>query len=136
MSVRSSLDGRKTKKSFFANTGNSPKHFWKAIKPYFGGKNSVAKERILLVEGSSVISNEKELASIFNSFFNTATDSLEIPEIPGFKATTDDPVSAAILKFQQHPFIVSIKNRKKMVSSFELEKISRDTMMKEIVVLI
>lgn len=66
---------KSTRKSFFTNTTNSPKSFWKAIKPYFGGKNCyVEKERILLVENDSIISSEEELA---------ATDSLKIPAIPG-----------------------------------------------------
>ena len=121
---------RRTKKSFFANTVNSPKCFWKAVKPYFGGKNSVSKERILLVEGDSIITNEKKLASTFNNFFNSATDSLNIPDITGLSVAIDDPVSKAILRYSQHSSVLSIKRG--AVTNFELHKISEETMIKEI----
>ena len=124
---------RKLKKSFFASTSHSPKNFWKAIKPYFGGKGSTIRERILLVENDSIVSNEIELASIFNSYFNSATDSLDIPAIPGLISTTNDPVNMAILKFMKHPSVVRIKNKHTAIEPFELHKITRDTVIKEIV---
>ena len=126
---------RSSKQSFFANTRNSPKNFWKAVKPYFGGKKSIDRERIVLVESDAIISDEKILASTFNSFFNSATESLRIPEIPGVIVTSEDPVLAAIEKFSQHPSVLTIKNRRADGNLFELEKISTDTMIKEIVTL-
>ena len=76
---------RKTKKNFFANNTASSKNFWKAIKPYFGGKNCiVSKERILLVGNSVITSDKQTLAALFNEFFNSATNNLNIPAIPGF----------------------------------------------------
>ena len=42
---------------------------------------------------------------------------------------------AAIEKFSQHPSVLTIKNRRADGNLFELEKISTDTMIKEIVTL-
>ena len=57
---------RQAKKAYFTDTINSSKCFWKAVKPYFDSKKSNCEERILLVENSEVISNEDELAVLFN----------------------------------------------------------------------
>ena len=127
---------RKTKKNFFANNTASSKNFWKAIKPYFGGKNCiVGKERILLVENSVITSDEQTLATKFNDFFNSATDSLNIPAIPGFLLTSNDPVDVAIEKFAQHPSMQTIIDRRENAEVFELNKISTDTMVKELAAL-
>ena len=90
---------RHTKRSFFANTSSSQKCFWKAVKPFFDKKNTISRERILLIENDEIITSDKEQCTIFNVFFNTITDSLEIPQIPELKVTTNDPVSTAITKF-------------------------------------
>ena len=108
---------RKTKKTFFAGTSNSPKCFWKAIKPYFGERGA-SKERILLVENDAIISDEKVLACTFNKFFNSITDSLMIPAIPGSTAAINDPVSAAILKYKNHPSMLSILYLKRASETF------------------
>ena len=115
---------RKLKKSFFARTSNSPKNFWKAIKPYFGGKGSAIRERILLVENDSIVSSEKELASVFNFYFNSATGSLNIPPIPGLISTTDNQVTMAILKYRQHPSVARIKSKHKAIQTFDLHKVT------------
>ena len=127
---------RKTKRSFFADTQHSQEGFWKAVSPYFGKKSGVSEERILLVEDNNIISDESKLSTIFNSYFNSITDSLKIPEIPGLIAITDDPVSNAISKFAQHPSINTIKNScRNDGTEFELSKISRETLIKEVIAL-
>ena len=127
---------RKTKKNFFANNTASSKNFWKAIKPYFGGKNCIAsKERILLVENSVITSDEQTLATQFNNFFNSVSDNLNIPAIPGFLSASNNPVDVAIEKFAQHPSIQTIIARKENAEAFELNKISTDTMVKELAAL-
>ena len=124
---------RETKKSFLASTKNSSKCFWKAVKPYFGTRTS--NERILLVEDNSIISSEEKLATTFNNFFNSATDSLKIPTIPGLIVTAVDPVSDTIRKFAQHPSILTIRNEGPNDRVLELHKISIDDMTKEIAAL-
>ena len=73
---------QQAKKSFFTDVMRSPKSFWKAVKPFFTSKSSI-RERILLVENNEVISENEEISSTFNAYFNRITDNLEIPDIPG-----------------------------------------------------
>ena len=125
---------KKAKKSYFANINSSQKSFWKAIKPFFDKKCSVGRERILLVENDDIVTCEKDLSIIFNTFFNTITDSLEIPQIPGLRSVANnDPVSTAIAKFSQHPSVLNILKGQSVTETFELTKISKDTMIKEVI---
>ena len=126
---------RKTKKSFFAQAADSPKCFWKAIKHHFGGKNCMSEERILLVDGENITSNEAELSLTFNNFFNSITDSLKLPAIPKLNVTAEDPVSAAIANYADHESVVNIRNSCKTQELFELSKITRETLVKEVVTL-
>ena len=73
----------KSKKDFFRGLdpkGDS-KPFWKKCSPYFSNKNySSMDNRVLLVENYDIISNQLDIANIFNNYFNTITDTLEIQE--------------------------------------------------------
>ena len=93
---------RQAKKSYFTETINRSKSFWKTVKPFFCSKQSNCEERILLVEDDEVVSNEDELAFIFNKYFNRITDGLDIPPIPESIASDPDPVSSAIARYATH----------------------------------
>ena len=72
---------KKQKKALFDNIDldkNGSKSFWKTCKPLFSKVDAIG-ERIVLVEGDSVISNDRDIATVFNTYFNSITDTLEIP---------------------------------------------------------
>ena len=58
---------RKTKKDYFHNLNiqdlSDSRNFWKTIKPYFTDKG-LNSNKLLLKEKGSLVSNEKQLASI------------------------------------------------------------------------
>ena len=54
--------------------GNS-KPFWKACKPDFLNKNSNIRENIMLLEKDKFLSKQMYVVSIFNSHFESTTDS-------------------------------------------------------------
>ena len=58
---------RKTKKDYFQNLNiqglSDSRNFWKTIKPYFTNKGQNSN-KLLLKEKGSLVSNEKQLASI------------------------------------------------------------------------
>ena len=112
---------RQAKKSYFTETINRSKSFWKTVKPFFCSKQSNCEERILLVEDDEVVSNEDELAFIFNKYLNRITDSLDIPSIPESIASDPDPVSSAIARYGTHPSIIAIKSKANLSSSFEIK---------------
>ena len=78
---------RKAKKILFdaANIGSShgSGEFWNICKPFFSNKGNNVNERIILVEEETVIANDEELAVIFNQYFNTTTNGLNISKWNG-----------------------------------------------------
>ena len=51
--------------------------FWKTIKPLFSNKGLNSK-KVMLKENNKLITEEKELAAVMNTFFVNITDSLDL----------------------------------------------------------
>ena len=72
---------RKAKKNYFNNlnvrniTGNE--QFWKTVKPFFYS-NVGDNEKLTLIEGDKVVSEEREVAETFKSYFETIVENLGI----------------------------------------------------------
>ena len=86
------------------------KTFWKNVNPLFSNKNK-KQNKITLVENNNIIADNGELAEVFNDFFKNAVRNLNIEE--NVDATEsmegiDDPIDAALKKFQSHPSILKI----------------------------
>ena len=92
------------------------------MKPFFNDKTCNCSESILLVDNGLVVSNEDDIATIFNTYFNRITDSLDIPEIPQMPTSSIDPVFTAIEKYSTHPNRVS---RASSLSTFNSERKER-----------
>ena len=101
---------RKAKKSLFNK--NSPKSnckgFWDICQPLFSDKGRNVDRRIQLNENGKLISDEDHLAEIFNEFFNSITDRIEIPSWDYKCETNQTRVQAAIQKYEHHPSILKI----------------------------
>ena len=69
------------KKNYFSNLNvrnvTDNKQFWKTVKPFFSSKAG-DNERITLIEGVKVISNDREVAETFKSFFEITVENLGI----------------------------------------------------------
>ena len=118
---------RLTKRNFFEciNIGSSQKSFWKTCKPLFCKKTTTFEERILLVDGETIISDDRSLATAFNCYYNTITYDLKVPKWnPDFKSEIKDPVRCAIEKFSAHPSIVKIKEQFVSSEIFSFREIS------------
>ena len=123
---------RQAKKTFLADTLPTSKRFWEKIKPFFNSKN-VSSERILLVGNGNIITNEDKLVNVFNEFFNSITDSLNIPIIPSVQVVDSlDPVMYAISKYANHPSILKIKSITSGCQPFKFEEIAYEIVLKEI----
>ena len=72
---------RKTKPEYFKNVNvkdlSDNRKFWKTIKLYFSNKG-LNSNKLLLKEKGNLVSDEKELATIMNSFFINITKDLEL----------------------------------------------------------
>ena len=61
---------KKARKSYFETTDpkQDAKGFWNACKPYFSDKVSGVQGKIILVERNSIISDDRDVCSTFNTF--------------------------------------------------------------------
>ena len=54
------------------------KPIWKSCKPYFSNKHSFGDSKIILNENVEILTENIYIAKIFNSYFESVTDSLEL----------------------------------------------------------
>ena len=125
---------RNAKRSFFnrlevpSSSGN--KKFWDFCKPLFGGKASY-NSQILLVEDNNIVSDEETVASLFNSYFNTITQNLNLQPwnfVPSNAIA--DPVLTVVSKYQNHPSVLEIKSKTSIQDKFSFTAVSENEVQK------
>ena len=104
---------KKEKKTHFSNiqpTGKTCKDFWGFCKPYFSDKAGNPEERVLLIDDKKLVANDRDIATVFNTFFTNITSTLNIYHWNNsFASTQSDPILRAIEKFSTHPSILNIQ---------------------------
>ena len=108
------------------NNYTDNKKFWKTVKPLFSTCGG-GSQKISLVKDGEIISDDQEVAEIFNQFFINSVNSLEITKNKLLISNTDnlnDPVEIALKKFEQHPSIIEIKEKVHVGSKFLFSKVS------------
>ena len=95
----------KIKRSYFSNFNTKRvvdnKNFWKTVKASFSDKSNNV-ESITLVENDSIVSDDNEVANIFNEYFSNLVEALElhVPEnLVNHYRKGKDPISSVILKY-------------------------------------
>ena len=101
---------KKCKVDYFNNvmdTSNTSKPFWNTCKPYFSNKHAKGDSKIILNETDNIILENKCIANIFNSYFESVTDSLELFEwpMPLWQGNLN-MIDSIIQKFSFHPSIL------------------------------
>ena len=126
-----------TKKDYYANLNKKDvpdnKQFWRRVKPLLSDKVK-SSEKITLVEGEEIINEDGENAEIFNTFFSNAVKNLKTPEdqeTDSLGNSISHPIFRAILKYRNHPSIISIKNLNKG-SRFDSCRVGDQDVIKEI----
>ena len=130
---------RKAKRSYYENLDlkdiTDSQKFWATVKPLFSNKIR-STEYITLEENGKIISNDKELARIFNNFFVNKVLNLGINTNHSFLINTDnenDPIEKTIAKYNNHPSIISIKKfMENSDSSFSFQRVPKDKITKTI----
>ena len=121
---------RKEIKSFYNNLDTKfvtdNRKFWKTVKPLFSDKH-FSNNKITLLEGEEIISNDNEIAEIFNAYFANIVDNLNVK---GF-VTSDysyapelDNIMNIVEKFKNHPSISKIKKIVKIDQPFSFLPVS------------
>ena len=129
---------RREKRNYYNNLDISlvtdNKKFWKTVKPFFSDKLQ-SKNKIVLIEDETIISNDVEVAETMNEYFVTVTDSLGINENSNYENATagiTDPVDKAVYKFSNHPSILKIKDHYQNAGSFHFQKVTPEAVDKEV----
>ena len=108
--------------------------FWKTVKPALSDKFQ-SNNKIVLVEDDEIISDDIEVAEIFNRFFVTVTESLGIKENNDNISDTEgilDPIEKSVQRYSNHPSILKIKSHFLNVESFTFNPVSLEEMETEI----
>ena len=117
---------RKTKTGYFQKLNihdlSENRKFWKIIKPYFT-INRLNSHKPFLKEKGNLVSNEKQLATIMNSFFINITKGLELKEDNESNANTLEDVLDA---FSSHPSIERIRRTIKTNEKFSFQPVPED----------
>ena len=130
---------RKTKKQYYGDLNKKNvldnKKFWKTVKPFLSDKCPL-NEKIIIVENDEIISNNKEVAEVLNTFFSNVVSNPNIPEYPvndPFIDNINDPILKAIFKYKNHPSIKAIEKVLKLDILFNFNKVDKEEVFKEII---
>ena len=96
------------KKQFHDNleTKHNLKSFWDKCKPYFSNEHSKGNSNILVIEKDELLLKNKKVADVFNSHFQSITDSLDLFEQPlGSRDQIYESIDRIIDSFRFHPSI-------------------------------
>ena len=125
---------RKSKKDFYNNLNvkriTDNRKFWQTIKPNFTDK-TLKDERITLVEGDKVITEEKHAVKKFKDHFEKIVKTLKIDR-PKLSDLSDDPVLNAIQNFSHHVSVLKIKEAGDSTDCFSFKLVSIEDICKEI----
>ena len=122
---------RRIKKNFYENLDpkliSDNKKFWKQVKPIIFSDKSPRNGNILLLEDDDIIRNPTKCAEIFNRYFISAIESLEIDRTlyTNNKVYDSDPVELAIKKYKNHPSIIKIHQEGHLNNNFSFTPISQ-----------
>ena len=139
---------RQAKKQFFGNLKTQDvtdnKTFWKTVKPFLTDKVQT-KSKITLIEkklkhnstefSEEIITEDKEIADVFNNFFVNIVSDLEIPIIQNYDMCfekTEDPVLNAIKKYRYHLSITMIKNKIEEQSNFSFTQVQYEDILNKV----
>ena len=82
--------------------------FWKTVKPLLSDKG-INTTRISVINDNKMITEDTEVASTLNMYFETAVNSVGITENKHLLTETgnlEDPIKISIKKFENHPSIL------------------------------
>ena len=120
---------RKHKRDYLNNLDtkfiSDNKKFWNAIKPLFSEKVK-ASQKISLINGNTIISENSEIAGVFNEFIVSAATNLDI-DVSDIQTTDtqniNDPILKAIKKYEKHPSITKITENIRVDNKFSFSTV-------------
>ena len=102
------------------------------MAPLFSNK-SKASNKITLSQNEKLTINDQKCAEVFNNYFNGTVKELNIPidqNLSNNASFFDDPIIAAVRKYERHPSILKIKEKFKKHEHFYFYHANPDKMLK------
>ena len=106
---------RRVKRNFYNKLDDSrvtdSKKFWKTVKGFFSNKGT-SNNSFTLVENGDIISDEGKIAQIFNEFYGSIVENLELPRPPSTEVLQhENHIEKCIQMYRNHPSIIEIKSK-------------------------
>ena len=97
------------------------------MKPFSTDKGK-CNQKITLVDGDNIVSDEKDIAEYLNCFFDNAVKSLELPKIDvlldkGVYSNINNPIDIIVNKFRVHPSIMKIREMISGNTTFQIKDV-------------
>ena len=83
------------------------------LGPFFSNKSIKQARKIIFLEKNEIVSDDREVADVFMKYFNTITESTDIPKydpIGKEYLSATDPVFRAVGKYKNHPNLTRINS--------------------------
>ena len=111
------------------------KKFWGTVKPLFSEK-CISRDNISLIENRVVVSDDRQVAEIFNDYFSNAVNYLNIDYFEHFSfdcvySEKEDSIHKAIEKYSRHPSILKIVESYPRDTSFSFKPTNLESVLKE-----
>ena len=122
---------------YFANLNEKDivdnRKFWQIVKPFLSEKLK-SREKITLVGEEELVSSESDVAQRFNQSFSNIVKNHDIPryvvEDTLHLNLKKHPILMAILKFRDHPSIITIKRFRYQTVPFHFSHTDKKTVLK------
>ena len=109
------------------------KKFYQTVKPFLSGKLK-SREKITLVEKEELVSSEYDVVQRFNQFFSNIVKNFHIAkymvEDKLHLNLKNHPTLMEILKYRDHPSIITIKRFRHKTVPFHFLDIDKKTVLK------
>ena len=129
---------RKSKREYYSNLDvkniTDNKTFWETVKHVLSDKVT-STQKITLIENDKIVKNDNDTARVLNTFFSVIVRDLKIPDYNNSDPMAEniqEPVLEAIVKYRNHPNILTIGEVCKINPQFSFRCVDKDEILKEI----
>ena len=107
--------------------------FWKTLKPFFSNKG-LNSNKLMLKENNRLITEEKELATVMNTFFVNIAESLDLKkdDDSSLNPINSENINDILEKHKNHPSVQEISQNFMTNKKFSFEFVTEDLVRKEI----
>ena len=124
---------RRSKINYFKNLNmkdlTDNKKFWRSIKPYFS-KKGANSNKLMLKENEDIVSDEKELAEIMNTFFINITKGLDLKGDNEQNLDVSNDLELILGNFNNHPSLKKIEENFDLQKKFSFQKVTESDVRK------